>query len=227
MWWVETRMPGMEFHCPLGTHRSLCCPFRGEVWIELVFKPQTNGREDPWQRLMVSCLILPGGSCVTTQLCFYQRWLDHAWRNCLPNLLRSKLPGMWNPTAKPATCQSITKQRCVQYCLHVVTGSDAREARLGPRFPKGVLKRNIAGYSCDVAFLGPPEHTSEQERKEDGSIPSPAYSRLLFAIGQHPSSGELALLHTRHCVWLLWATSDTGETGGEPEAQALLLEEQL
>ena len=90
-----------EFHCPPGTHRERQhCLFQRRRWIELVLKPQTHRSEDRWQELMVSCLILPGVSCATTQLCFYRRWFgSHLKERCHPQSPPlPAAPGMWNPT---------------------------------------------------------------------------------------------------------------------------------
>ena len=203
--------------------------FGGEVWIELVLKPQTNRREDPWQELMVSGLLLPGGSCVTTQLCFYQRWLDSCLKeHCHPKSSPLQAaPGIWNPT-KPT---NLSKHHQTVLCATLPPcGHVGRRAASGysARF-LGRLKGWHSRLQRRCHFSGTGRDSTPQSRrarKANLSRP-PAYSHLLFAISQHPASGELTLLHTLVPWSGCSGPPEIQVRQEEPEGWALLPEEQL
>lgn len=150
--WRQAAIQEWEFHCPLGTHRE------SQYWLfqrwsmnRTCLKATNKPKGGPLTRADGLRPAPPGGSCVTTQLCFYQRWLDSCLKeHCHPKSSPLQAaPGIWNPT-KPtnlskhhqtALCATLPPCGHVERCA--VSGYSARFLRR----PESVIQQVTAAMS--------------------------------------------------------------------------------
>lgn len=163
--------------------------FRGEVWTELVLKPQTNRREDPWQR---ADGLLPDSP--RWELC------DHA-ALLLPKMAWFMPEGTLSPQifSAPSCTRNVKSYKTSQPVKASPNSAVCNTATMwsqgamhGKRdSARGFLRRpesNIAGYSCDVAFLGPAERAhvrAGEEGRRVYPIPRPTPVFCLQSVNIH------------------------------------------